>query len=167
MDAKMKSENQNCRRFRERIEELAAEPKLRLNAALARHVDTCPACRSRLDEITGVQFLLDRAKWQAMPAGTLALCNRQAMKKLQTRTRESAKGQELAIAKPDLPLWQHTAVRFSRGGIGVAAGLALLIFNWTISGGLDLTRHQLQQLADAHQRQQIGDWSDPINSKLT
>ena len=166
MSAEILSDNPVCRRYRGRIEQLASGPAARIGAALARHVETCEPCRKLLDEITSVQYLLDRAKWRSMPADTLALCNRQAMKKLQTRVRESAKGKALAVAKPDLPLWQRTAIHLGRGGVGLAAGLAVLAFNWAATGGLYLTHDQLQRLAQTYQKHHIGDWNDPTNSEV-
>jgi hypothetical protein len=162
-----KNENPNCRRYREQIEALAAESTLRMPTSLARHVETCESCQTLLDKITKAQYLLDRAKWRSMPMGTLALCNLKAMKKLQHRVRETAKARKLGIAQPDLPGWQQATIRLTRGGIGVAAGLAVVMFNWAASGGLNVTQDQLQRLADVHQRHHIGDWSNPSGDDLT
>ncbi len=166
MGTKTELKNQACRRYREAIERLADQPAARISASLARHVETCAECRELLNGITAVQYTLDQVKWQSMPAGTLALCNRQAMKKLQQRVRESEKGQELAVAKPDLPYWQQATIRIGRGGIGVAAGLAVVMFNWAISGGLNLTNDELQRLGQVHQKHHIGNWND-LNGNLS
>jgi len=160
------SDNPVCRRYQAQIDQLADGPADRIGAGLARHVAMCEACRKRLGEITAVQYLLDRAKWRAMPADTLALCNRQAMKKLETRVRESAKGRKLAVIKPDLPLWQRTSIVLGRTGVGLAAGLAVLAFNWAATGGLYVTHDQFQRLAETHQKLHIGDWDNPENSAV-
>jgi len=166
MRTKTAPDNKSCRRYRSQIERLATKSTSRTGASLARHVETCPQCRELLDDIANVQYLLDRAKWRSMPAGTLALCNRQAMKKLQQRVRESAKAEELAAIKPDLPRWQQATIHVTRSGIGVAAGLAVLMFNWTATGGLNLAHDQLQGLGQIHQQRHIGNWDDP-DSALT
>jgi hypothetical protein len=166
MGTKTELKNQGCRRYREQIEQLADSPTLQIRASLARHVETCPDCRELLNELTAVRYTLDQVKWQSMPAGTLALCNRKALKKLQQQVRESEKGQELSIAKPDLPYWQQATIRIGRGGIGVAAGLAVVMFNWAVSGGLNVTHDELQRLGQIHQKHHIGNWND-LNSDVS
>ena len=159
-------DHQSCRRYRPQIDRLATKPTSRIGASLAQHLETCLTCREHVDELAAVQYLLDRLKWRSMPAGTLALCNRQAMKKLQRRVRESAEAKVLAAAQPDLPRWQQAAIRASRAGIGIAAGLAVLMFNWAATGGLNLTQDQFQRLGQIHQRHHIGDWNDPGSAAI-
>lgn len=167
MDRKNTIENPDCRRYRDKIEALASEPTLRMRSPLAKHVEGCEACRKLMDDIAEARYLLDRAKWRSMPAGTLGVCNQKAMKKLQQRVRESMKAKELGIAQPDVPAWQQATIRLTRGGIGVAAGLAVVMFNWATNGGLNVTQDQLQRLADVHQRHHIGNWEDPSGGELT
>jgi len=161
MSAKTEPDNLKCLRFRRQIEQLVEKPGAAMGASLARHIETCPSCREYADEIAAAHYLLDRVKWRSMPAGTLALCNRQALKKLERQVRTSPKGAELAAAKPDSPAWEQAVIRISRGGVGIAAGLAVLAANWAVTSGLDQTQKQFQNLAQIHQKNHIGDWDDP------
>ncbi len=161
MCARTNSDDLKCRRYRSEIERIADNPAMRVSASLARHVETCPECKRLLDGVAGVQHLIEKMKWRSMPAGTLALCNRQAMKKLERQVRETPKAKELSVAQPDLPRWQQMTIRATRGGIGVAAGLAVVLFNWAASGELYRAQGHIQRLADNYQQRQIERWNDP------
>jgi hypothetical protein len=160
MATNKKSDSQACLRYRRAIERFAENPTGRIGGDLARHVETCPECAEYLDRVAEVHFLLDRLKWRSMPAGTLAACNVTAMKKLETRVRESEKGHELSHAMPDIPRWQKTAIKLSRGGVGIAAGLAVFLMNYSTIKGLDLTRQKLEKLEQVHEERHIGDWNN-------
>ncbi len=155
------NDNQICKRHSSQIQRLADKPTSRISASLASHLQTCPECRERVDRITEVQCLLDQLKWRSMPAGTLELCNRQALKKLQRRVRESDHAVKLAEAKPDVPKWQQTTIQLARGGIGIAAGLAVMATSLAADSGLHLAHDRLKDLAQIHQRQHIGNLDNP------
>lgn len=144
-----------CRPFIHEIERLIDDPARRVSAALAGHLDTCDACRDRLARTATVTNLLNRAKWSTLPADTLARCNRQAISRLQKRTREMQLARELAHAQPDLPHWQIIAIHLSRAGASAAAGLAIVILNSLVQSGLTSLQSDFQKLSDVHQHRHI------------
>jgi len=158
---KTQTEDRKCRRYRAQIEQLADQPEIHVSESILRHVETCPSCQELLDEILAVQHLLDKAKWQTMPAGTLALCNRQAMKKLERQIRETPQAQALSLAQPDLTRWQKATIRMTRSGIGVAAGVAIVVSNMAATSGLNMVNDELKTLGDIHRQNHVVDWENP------